>query len=446
MKTPAETLRLRLRAPMALPPNAPFVMSPLLLATLAACAGGGGTPNESGTIAGAGGLVVLGRVSGLSFANEDGVMPTFFSPYAADLNGDGITDFVIAAGSYPPDDPASFAPQILLSGTDGYTVIDDLTTGTTHPRELDTGDFNGDGVTDFILIGHGYDADPFPGETNALYLGTGSGFEDASDWLPDSADFSHSVTVSDINGDGYDDIFIGNIWGEEQVLPYLLINQGGSGFAKLALNADVFDYTAGSASGTRLYTTSLFADLDGDGTDSLILGMDKNSSSLILDFDPLTEDFIVSQTLPDGVFGRSSVTVDIQVGDVNGDGLADIVMSQTPEDYDGRGLQLLLQTADGSFEDATASAFDGFDTSGDWIMFILLDDFDGDGDLDLAGTNAFGLTLLENDGTGRFTDLTDGGVLGGSEDSLVTFDYALSEIYALSFTSGDSTIVIEQYA
>src|SRR5262249_55603805 len=103
---------------------------------------------------------------------------------------------------------------------------------TVHPRKILVPDFNGDGPGDIFISSHGWDAPPFPGEQNRLYLSQPNGsWIDATATLPQLSDFSHTSAVGDINGDGSIDIFVGNGYGNQtNILPYVLLNNGSGQF------------------------------------------------------------------------------------------------------------------------------------------------------------------------------------------------------------------------
>lgn len=91
----------------------------------------------------------------------------------------------------------------------------------------------------------------------------------------------------------------------------------------------------------------------------------------------------------------------LAVGDVDGDGLPDIVVGNSGED--GQDFLWLNDPArPGHFRDATATHMP---TADDATQGLALADIDGDGDLDLVvGNEAPPARLLINDGKGRFSD------------------------------------------
>ncbi|MEO2049127.1 MAG: VCBS repeat-containing protein [Pirellulales bacterium] len=90
-------------------------------------------------------------------------------------------------------------------------------------------------------------------------------------------------------------------------------------------------------------------------------------------------------------FARSGLAV----GDVNGDGLDDVYVSQPG----GLPNRLFVQQSDGTAIDRSHEAgVDWFDQTSS----TLIVDLDNDGDQDLIAATRAGLLLMENDGTGKF--------------------------------------------
>lgn len=93
--------------------------------------------------------------------------------------------------------------------------------------------------------------------------------------------------------------------------------------------------------------------------------------------------------------GRST---SLAIEDVDGDGDVDVVVGEA------RAQDRLLQNdGTGRFTDVTAS---GLPVDTDWTSDLLLVDVDGDGDVDCVSATGGACRLLANDGTGRFTDVT----------------------------------------
>lgn len=259
---------------------------------------------------------------------------------------------------------------------------------TQHPRDVVVADFNGDGISDVYIADHGFDGLSFPGGQSKLLLGTTKGFVDATQSLPQKLEFTHSATAADINGDGHIDLFVGNF---AMNPPYFLINDGSANFVVKDLFPKSFD-------GSR-YTTSLLADLDGDGTFELILGGDARVSQILI----YTGDgYALSSTLTLGDDGARIVT-SIELADLDGDGSLEIILQSTSSEpfYKGTRLDIFSQV-DGIFQ--INESYSGIVVSEAlWNKHLYVSDMNRDGKLDLISVGQDTKILL-NDGSGFEVD------------------------------------------
>ncbi|MCU0866613.1 MAG: VCBS repeat-containing protein [Planctomycetes bacterium] len=166
-------------------------------------------------------------------------------------------------------------------------------------------------------------------------------------------------------------------------------------------------------------TTAALAaiDIDNDGDRDLLVG-NGNGPSAIWRNDGRGR-FV--DTGNHGALAAAASTSAFAVGDVDGDGLADVVQATF-----GSGLRLLTNLNSSLF----FAPSQALPSTAPWISAVALFDVDGDGDLDLVGGDGGGIgasdRLWLNSGTGQFTDVTATwlAAVGGSGDTiqLVPFD------------------------
>jgi hypothetical protein len=297
--------------------------------------------------------------------------------------------------------------------TDATPVLNQTSIGAIHARQLIVGDFNGDGSQDMYFANHGCDSPPFPGEKNHYFLSSGSGFVDKSATLPPINSFSHSAAVGDLRKSGYQDVLVGVLGMQDNPgLPamYQGDNTGGTYVGAYILRNDgagnlTYDNTAlplGLANPssapqgtvTTRFTSATFGDLNGDGYPDLVVGADQNAAvagSVFMN-DKVGKFKTAEITLPVGLFGvGNTITVAIAAADLNGDGLPDLLLSQTPNApkfYDGGKVQVVINKGNGVFEDQTDKYIPNQQKNVGWSQWIHLLDLNGDGRKDI---------LLESD-------------------------------------------------
>jgi len=152
-----------------------------------------------------------GRLKSRSFAVEKRV----YGLLVADLNGDGLQDL-----AYYGEPRELVVVEQAENGNWGAKQTFDIPDGSRNPGALATGDFNGDGKTDLLMVGR-----------NALYLilqEEGGELAPAVK-LPSSTGASGFLLVGDFDGNGLDDIAYPVNQQETPLCLRLQVREGGLG-------------------------------------------------------------------------------------------------------------------------------------------------------------------------------------------------------------------------
>lgn len=223
------------------------------------------------------------------------------------------------------------------------------------------------------------------------------------DALGETADWTNKVEVADVDLDGDVDLLFANGGDYESpgtpVASRVFLNDGSGHFE------DATGKVLGGFKGlTRVVKA---ADLDGDERPDLVLGTTYSTRShLFLSRGDRWLD-VTGDHLP---ADRLSVG-DLEPGDVDGDGDLDLVLADwgkgSPMTNDGGRVRLWLNDGSGRFSDATGSRMPSTLVGFSWDLELV--DVDNDWDLDVAVSCKTCPTslLYVNDGRGRFTDVSD---------------------------------------
>jgi len=273
------------------------------------------------------------------FEGEPGTTGRFgFRLALGDVNNDGLADLAVSADNYgaPPDSTDLFSGQgrVYLyygaAGRDMDTTADKIfdgeKPGNIFGRYLAIGkDVDGDGYGD-LLVG-APDWDNFRGRAYLYYGGPGTtmdtvcGLTFTGENPRDS--FSRALNFGDINGDHYADIVVGaSTYGKGQGRAYIFY-----GAHRSKMNA-IPNLTLHGGQGDNFGIGVVLGDIDNDGLGDILLGADncyKYRGRVYLyysgkEFDR-TPDLIFDGESPMINFGRY-----MDIGDVNGDNYADIVI------------------------------------------------------------------------------------------------------------------------
>jgi hypothetical protein len=325
--------------------------------------------------------------TGVSFLAPPATVAKAIGPAAAkDANGDGKQDLVMVAVTLPQ--PGELEANVythlnLGLGRFGSAIVSPIRDVETMegPGEIVLADVNEDGKQDLVVGA----VHLFPKPSNIwVMLGDGTGaFSGLKEYSTGDVHASNeSIGVADVTDDGHLDI-VGRTSAQVAVLP----GTGAGSFGPAI--------PSGNTSAGQVGT--LVADFTGDAILDVVTvvrtgGEDFGSGDLRLNKGIGDGTFSHIQTRSyDGNPGGS------QVGDLNGDGKADVAVTGTRGSNGGRnGLRVSLNNGN-ALGPIVFYSFPPFP-----IEDLDAADYDTDGDFDLAGTGNDSLVIALNNGGGVF--------------------------------------------
>jgi hypothetical protein len=394
----------------------------------------------------------LGALNGSNGFQISGEAASDFAGYkvsaAGDVNNDGIDDILVGAQGADAGGSNSGAVYVIYGRDTGFTATLELSALTVsqgyqiNGEAVDdsltnvsaAGDVNGDGIDDFIIGAVGSDANGVssgaawvvfgtssnPSTVNLATLNGTNGFQITGEEASDNA--GTVAGVGDFNGDGIDDILVGAaFWdapGETtNGAAWIIYGKTGSFAANLNLDdlngTNGFQITAASANDLVGIAVSGAGDVNGDGLADVLIGASASDS------------FAVAGGSVYVVFGTASAGAELDLSDLNGtngfeiqggymfDGIGTSVASAG--DFNGDGYDdIVLSTPNGDDNgSSTGTSYVIFGKAGGFDATFNVRDIDGTNGIqfngvdfaDGAGYSASGVGDINNDG---FDDIAIG--------------------------------------
>jgi len=311
---------------------------------------------------------------------------------AGDVDGDGFDDVLVGA-EYVDDGVSIGGSASLFRGSaaglievaDWSVTQEGRTTSAFSKNLAGGGDVDGDGYDDVVV---GFPALGLGGEAHA-FLGSPSGLSTSPDWVVvsdvEDAELGGAVAiVGDADDDGFDDVVIGAPGNEGHVDGRFRFYRGSAG----GLEAEPHAEGVGEEHDFS-FSVAGAGDVDGDGHDDFLIGapdevVDPHTprcdSSVYLyrgsvdGIDASEPGWTLVSELPeDDLFGPTAA-----VGDVNGDGYDDLMVSAV--DYDPAGAAFLYEGSATGLQTTASWSAEGAEPDARFgAAMAAAGDVDGDG-------------------------------------------------------------------
>ena len=320
-----------------------------------------------------------------------------------DYNNDGCLDILVLRGAW---EQIGQRKSLLRNNCDGtftdVTKQSGLADPATNTQSAVWVDINNDGLLDLLVAN---ESGPVQ-----LFLNKGDGtFRDISHAAGiDQRGFAKGVTAADYDGDGYMDLYVSNMGGNN----FLYHNNHNETFTEVAGPAGV--------QGTGRSFATWFFDYDNDGWPDLFatsyypsveesiktyLGLPHNGAATLKLFKNLGDGTFRDVTKETGL-EKVFMPMGANFGDFSNDGYEDVYLGTGSPSYDSWLPNVLLRNKGGkSFVDITASSGTGDLHKG---HSVAMADLDNDGDLDILASiggaapgDSHTFRLFENPGNGN---------------------------------------------
>ncbi|MFA5211117.1 MAG: FG-GAP-like repeat-containing protein [Patescibacteria group bacterium] len=265
---------------------------------------------------------------------------------AGDINGDGYSDILVGANYFDNGESNEGATFVYYGGSEKLNTIADWSKESDQANAYfgykvsSAGDVNGDGYDDILVGAWYYDN----GETNEgkvfLYYGSANGVSTIANWTAEgnqiNAYFGKSISsAGDVNGDGYDDVIISSH--KFDVGENIDVGKIFAYYGSASGLSEIPDWTLEGNQASAYFGDAISSagDVNGDGYSDIIIGADyydvgelANAGKVFVYYGSASGLSSTTYWSVEGNYSNEYVGTAISsAGDVNGDGLSDIIIN-----------------------------------------------------------------------------------------------------------------------
>jgi len=324
----------------------------------------GGFGANGGIVSHLGGAIGTGSFEAASELLRAAGAQTIEQTASADLNRDGILDLVVGI------DQGSNGDIVVMLGTGNgsFSVSATYSKSGAGLDELTLADLNNDGNLDIVAEGSG----------SALHVQLGN------------ADGTFRAVTAAGTGGGINAFALADLNGDNKLDLATVSGAGGTMYVQLGTGSGSFGTAVSYAMEATISRDVTFGDINNDGIVDVVTAGTGGGVGV----------FTVRLGNGDGTFRvNTSYTVDtltysVRLGDINADGIADVVTAGASGSVSRLGL------GDGTFGSSITYSLGGANTD------VTLADLNGDGLLDIVGAGTANAQVRLNTGRGTFGAVT----------------------------------------